>query len=768
MNTCFPARKQNGENYTTLDEMMGLIGQEPHGSWLAGTNKMWHGGLHITQKSAPGSVLTPETMETAVPLQCMADGEVVAWRLNKDYQKSTFLGQSIQYTTTFVLVKSVCQPAPNNEQTWLEFYSLYMGLAPLSAFEKRKCMKVIAENGVKKHPQGNYEASQSDSGAEVIPEASDGTLVKDTRVLLLKEGRYTYKGQTSQPFGLAQTVDSAGKASGKPFWVTTSPENMVPDGEQYAHLPVWMQQAVVKETFDSVVRPDGILKINAGDAIGFLGEDIAPASKAAISDSTFAHVEVLCADSRMPAFIDNPGKVATGRKYIRVHPTAMLYTNAGDTFAKTTSPVSRDMHLILPVDKCNPKESGGKKYYQAGQNYWLSQDDVDLIDQYSLKELGFTALVEESTPDMGASLKGGWMKSAYQWLAEQVRPERGIQEKQMSSFYKGMIDKMDTDKDGQLSERELFVALNHPEMGVRDIVSRMIVKHESEWFGGSGHQKWTTFFQDYDTLRIDIAKKWLDDVEWMSKVEPFTSGGAVWHMHPVAFLDALDESGKLINVDAFISLYEKEHTLFAPATPVLSSASKSNLRKMISNINVFYSTAREYKPNLYKLAYMLATARHETYHFTTGEYFSEKPEVGSLDYFNQYDPVLALDQFGKNRATSNGNIQQGDGFKYRGRGCVHLTWKNNYQKAKDKFKVDFISQPDLAGDFKYSVPIMVWGMEDGIFTGKNISAYINSGNISYESARKVINGSDQKALIASYAERFQSILEKTSSAPKDF
>ncbi|MGE9491738.1 hypothetical protein, partial [Erwinia amylovora] len=50
--------------------------------------------------------------------------------------------------------------------------------------------------------------------------------------------------------------------------------------------------------------------------------------------------------------------------------------------------------------------------------------------------------VEESTPDMAASLKEGWMKSAYQWLAGQVRPERGIQEQQMSRFYKGMMDKM--------------------------------------------------------------------------------------------------------------------------------------------------------------------------------------------------------------------------------------------------------------------------------------------------------------------------------------
>ncbi|MEG1121692.1 MAG: hypothetical protein RR184_14035 [Citrobacter sp.] len=549
MKTCFPARKQNGENYATLDEMMGLIGQEPHGSWLAGTNKMWHGGLHITEKSAPASVLKPETMETAVPLQCMAGGDVVAWRVNKDYKKSTYLGQPVQYTTTFVLVKSVCQPDPKNDKTWLEFYTLYLGLAPLSAFEKRKRMKVLATSGVKKHPKGKYEASQTGSGDIAIPESSNGTLAKDSRVLLLTEGLYSYKGQANQPFGLAQSIDTDGKSTGEPFWVTTSPEYMIQDGEQYARLPSWMQQAVAKGTFDTVTKPDQPLKINAGDAIGFLGEDIAPAGMAKTSSSTYAHVEVLSADSRMPSFLDNPGQIKEGRKYIRVHPDAMLYTNSGDTFTKTTSPVSKDMHVILPVDKCSPKTASEKTYYQLGQQSWLIQDYVDVFEQYWLKELGFSALVEESTSDMSASLKEGWMKSAYQWLAEQVRPERGIQEKQMSSFYKGMIDKMDTDKDGQLSERELFTALHHPEMGVRDIVSRMVVKHESEWFGGSSHQKWTAFFQDYDTLRIDFAKKWLDDMEWMSKVEPFTSGKAVWHMHPIVFLSALkteEDCAKLI------------------------------------------------------------------------------------------------------------------------------------------------------------------------------------------------------------------------------
>jgi len=88
----------------------------------------------------------------------------------------------------------------------------------------------------------------------------------------------------------------------------------------------------------------------------------------------------------------------------------------------------------------------------------------------------------------------------------------------------------------------VYAALHHPDMGVRDIVSRMVVKHESEWYGGSGHQKWTAFFQGYDTLRIDFAKKWLDDMEWMTQVAPFTAGQAVWHMHPVVFLESLTQS----------------------------------------------------------------------------------------------------------------------------------------------------------------------------------------------------------------------------------
>ncbi|MFU9139020.1 hypothetical protein ACLRGG_19840, partial [Erwinia tasmaniensis] len=188
-----------------------------------------------------------------------------------------------RYTTTFVLVKSLCQPDPNNEQTWLEFYSLYMGLAPLSAFEQHKCM--AAKKRVSKRKAGNYEGSQRAGKPAHAPQIT-GSLELGKRVLILKEATFLNKpvspqagsgASEEQPFGLAQEFDENGKLKDEKFWVTLLPEYMEEKGEHHANLPVWMQQAVTKGSFDAVVKPDAPLKINAGDAIGFPGEDIAPA-----------------------------------------------------------------------------------------------------------------------------------------------------------------------------------------------------------------------------------------------------------------------------------------------------------------------------------------------------------------------------------------------------------------------------------------------------------------------------------------------------------
>ncbi|MHC5352535.1 hypothetical protein ACYST7_27260, partial [Metapseudomonas furukawaii] len=238
-------------------------------------------------------------------------------------------------------------------------------------------------------------------------------------------------------------------------------------------------------------------------------------------------------------------------------------------------------------------------------------------------------------------------------------------------------------------------------------------------------------------------------------------------MHPIGLVGSFVQNDKLIHVGEFLRLYAEQHYLFAPGTPALTQKSKENLQKILEEINNYYSLSAE-KPNIYEVSYMLATVRHEAYQFRTAEFFSASPEYGAVSYFDRYDPVLAVTPSERENAKRHGNTQEGDGYKYRGRGCVHLTWKENYRRAAEKFSIDFVSNPDLAAEFKYSVPIMIWGMKEGVFTGKGLSSYINSSGVNYAHARKVINGMDKSELIASYAQKFEGILRGASVLSEDF
>ncbi|WP_395489241.1 glycoside hydrolase family protein [Cedecea davisae] len=541
MKICFPARKANGEHYATVDDMMEPLLQEPHGSWLAGTNNMWHGGIHITRKSAPGSVLTSETADTAVPLQFMAGGEVVAWRINQDYLTSTYINNPLQYSSTFVLVKSICTPDPEKKDNSLDFYSLYIGLAPLSAFPEHKLYQVT-EKGDGLHKR---EYTGKEKAGDKAPVAEKNKLKTGDSVVVLREITFDLKGQT-QTFGLARVLNSKSEMTGNAFWVSLDPQSLASVGKQMAHLPAWMQQAVTQGTFDTVVKPATRLEVAAGDAVGYLAEDIAPCDIHGVEKSAFVHIEVLSTDSRMIDFLSNKAQVKSGPKYVHIHPESFVYARSGDTFTQTKGQVKKDIHKIMPQDKCHPfTDSGGKRWFDIGEGAWVSGTDVDAdICQYDLTKLGFSTFEEPPTSDMTKSLHEGWIKDGFTRMAEWVRPERGIREKQVSDYYKALLRKMDSDNSGDLSGAELRHAVNYAELDIRDIAARMVVKHDSEWFGGSSHPRWGTFLKQLDPLCISYVRQWFDDMEWMSKVDGFRSGVPVWHMHPIVFLNAISQTKK--------------------------------------------------------------------------------------------------------------------------------------------------------------------------------------------------------------------------------
>lgn len=75
--------------------------------------------------------------------------------------------------------------------------------------------------------------------------------------------------------------------------------------------------------------------------------------------------------------------------------------------------------------------------------------------------------------------------------------------------------------------------------------------------------------------------------------------------------------------------------------------------------------------------------------------FSDMIENGSVNYFKRYDG-------------RNGNNRPGDGYKYRGRGFIHLTGKANYARAGADLGLDLVNKPDLAARPDIAAKVAVW------------------------------------------------------------
>jgi predicted chitinase len=328
---------------------------------------------------------------------------------------------------------------------------------------------------------------------------------------------------------------------------------------------------------------------------------------------------------------------------------------------------------------------------------------VKELHQYDLQELGFTLLEEKPSPDVSKSLREGWVKGAFDWLSVQVGEERGIQQKQVSRFYKNLVKKIDANGDGELSGKELYNALHHPELGLRDIAARLIVRHDSEWFGGSSHHRWSVFFQNYDRLRMAYAKQWLDDCEWVSQVDAFKSGEPVWHMHPVIFCSAIKDSDQYeITVEMIEELLGHKNPWFTGKSggKVFAEKFQTNYpnvfefdkKKFVHILNKIMTTYGITGP--YHKAHFLSQCLHESAHLdTTLEFGSGR----------DYDPGRHAD------AEKYENTVVGDGPKYRGRGLIQLTWKKNYRLFSQYSGGNFVSDPELiAANMENTIKASTW------------------------------------------------------------
>ncbi|QXO10129.1 hypothetical protein pEaSNUABM37_00168 [Erwinia phage pEa_SNUABM_37] len=162
-----------------------------------------------------------------------------------------------------------------------------------------------------------------------------------------------------------------------------------------------------------------------------------------------------------------------------------------------------------------------------------------------------------------------------------------------------------------------------------------------------------------------------------------------------------------------------------------------------------------------ELAIMLANTHHETGGFkNVEENLRYKPQTlmklwphrfPTMDKASQVasgGPVTVANTIYGNRM---GNDQPGDGWKYRGRGFIQLTGKDNYTRASKALGVDLVDDPDAVAEdptMAAASALYFWK------ANKNIGEKAKAGDVA--GVRKIVNGGtigleDTQKLASQYA-----------------
>lgn len=156
---------------------------------------------------------------------------------------------------------------------------------------------------------------------------------------------------------------------------------------------------------------------------------------------------------------------------------------------------------------------------------------------------------------------------------------------------------------------------------------------------------------------------------------------------------------------------------FPPVAAEVAKATKSNQADVIKALPLFMDALAELKqpldPRL--LAGLLATVATEC-HFRCVQ------ENGNEAYFKRYDGRKDL-----------GNVQPGDGARFKGRGFIQLTGRANYEKYGKRLNLDLVGKPELALEPKTAAKILV-----AYFVDHGCSTWSMRGN--WRKVRKLVNG----------------------------
>ncbi|EKC0206690.1 hypothetical protein R4902_000674 [Salmonella enterica] len=609
-----------GSEFKNQKEILSHLGGESTGLYMIGRSGMWHGGIHITEATPPWCALSGnaplEAMDFPVPfkgeqaVQCMADGEVVAYRVCKDYLTLAWESGPLSFSGSFVLVKHYIQLGEKKE-SGLHFYTLYMHLAPYSAYESESENQWIAQDTLKAFSEMDWLTAKLTSeqlqpqiagympaGANVEWDSSDASL----NAVGYNQRQYGLVTLKSLPDADGNTDDkkkgSTSLIPGNRYWVVVDNNNIKPAP---GAGPSWWRKLMppAKEAmkFDQIVCPSPFA-ITAGDPVGHMGYYQAP--KDGEYEARYqVHIECTSMDDNLEKFLTNPERVGEKNSlWLKYTPGLTLYKKdvATGTFTKDTRVTTTTRILPLSQVQTEADKSTKQEYWQLRpENAYVprGQAEPQLLSQYDLAKLGFrTETAEPTSFDYldGKNQPVGFFRSLINSLYEAATDDTRTSHALVKHNYQRLLDKIDSGSD-RYSPMEYWRALHNPDY--RDVIQKTIAKHPSDWYFKKSDAIWQPFLNALKKEAPEWKKyseDFLDKMAWMQDVTTEKLGPTLWHMHPIMFL------GAMINI-------KKQHTgLFTVQD------GKDALRKIYDKYGKDMSVIVE------------RIFRIETTHFTSGQY----------------------------------------------------------------------------------------------------------------------------------------------------
>ncbi|WP_162068637.1 hypothetical protein [Burkholderia sp. THE68] len=562
-----------------------LADREPGGSFLVSKNGFWHGGIHITENGA-GSKL-----DLKQGIRCIADGHVIAYRVNRTYPVSQLGGVQAPYSTGFALVRHTME-FPKG--TKLTFYSLYMHLLAYEEYEQDATTKKPTywptQYKVTEHAQDKPDPSRVGQ----LPEAGQqGLRVRSGPrgghrgahpLGILPQGACVSIGEQQKGWGKITDVHGAQLYAPK---VGEVPPTSVVGGWIFLgneHGGPVVQGFMPDDAFDRVTvtlsssssgsdaNAQGI-PVKAGDLIGHLGRfDSLSASPR--SATRMVHIEVFC-DESIKSFIEQgrswvashgahpddwkPLGLSSEPTLLRIAEGTKLYRNAEQEGAAppvtgvaqrwSLAELARDpnrKHLEATADRSGRKSNWWRvgSADQRGQaiDGWVREENFaggTVTRELAQKWVDFACLDGAHDP---AHTIFATTRSWVDFASDANVPGAKSRAK-LSPMMQSVHRTLFPQGDGAHAVDDLCLSYagesgHYP--WLMQAASRLIVKHESEW---SNPQKWRQLYTEMEkgatNPQYEEEQKRIEKLVWWDEVKakvPGFPGSDVFHIHPIGLV----------------------------------------------------------------------------------------------------------------------------------------------------------------------------------------------------------------------------------------